>query len=217
MIEAESVHSTPPLNSSSIREANLSLEARAESVDSFSHQPGIGQPESQNLTSESGKSGKGLSRRLMLGGLVILPAALPAAVDAATDPIFAAIERHKQAAAVWDAAVDVRSNFNDLDMTDEQWEQLDELDDAVEDAWRPCEQAGIDLLNTEPTTHAGIVAAIAYIRIQILDDGTYMPHRMEFEFTPGSAGDAKETIAWIDAFLHTIARSTAALANGGAA
>jgi hypothetical protein len=183
---------------------------RAESVDSFSHQPGIGQPESPNLTSDSGKPVKGLSRRLMLGGLAMLPAALPTAA-AGVDPIFAAIERHKQTAAVWDAAVDVRSNFNDLHMTDEQWEQRGELDDAVEDAWRPCEQAGIDLVNTEPTTQAGIIAAIAYIRIQMLDDGIYMPHGMEFEFNPGNEGDAKETMAWIDAFLHTIARATAAL------
>ena len=129
----------------------------------------------------------------------------------AVDPIFAAIERHKQMAAVWGAAVDVRSNFSDLDMTDEQWEQRDELDDAVEDAWRPYEQAGIDLVNTEPTTQAGMIAAIAYIRIQMLDDGTYMPHRMEFEFNPGSEGDAKETIAWIDAFLETIASATVEL------
>jgi len=143
----------------------------------------------------------------------MLPAALPAAVEAAADPIYAAIERHKETAAVWDAAVNVRANINDLDMTDEQWEQCDELDDAVEDAWRPCEQAGIDLVNTEPTTQAGIVAAIAYIRIQMLDDGTYMPHRMEFEFNLGSEGDAKETMAWIDAFLHTIAHATAALAG----
>jgi hypothetical protein len=216
MIEADRVLSTPPLNSSSIHNANSPPEARAESVDSLAHQPATGQPESRNLTGESGKPAKGLSRRLMLGGLAILPAVLPA-VAAGPDPIFAAIDRHKQTAAVWDAAVDVRSNFNDLDMTDEQREQRDELDDAVEDAWRPCEQAGIDLVNTEPTTQAGIIAAIAYIRIQLLEDGIYMPHGMEFEFNPGNEGDAKETMAWIDAFLHTIARATATLANGGAA
>ena len=126
-------------------------------------------------------------------------AALPA------DPIYAAIERHKQTAAVWDAAVDVRSNFNDLHMTAEQREQRDELDDAVEDARAPCDQAGIDLVTAKPTTPAGIVAAIAYIRIQMRDDGTYMPHRMEFEYSPGSEGDSKQTMGWIDAFLETIA------------
>jgi hypothetical protein len=55
MIEADSVLSTPPLNSSSIQEASPPPEARAESLDSFSHQPAIRQPESRTLTSESVK------------------------------------------------------------------------------------------------------------------------------------------------------------------
>jgi hypothetical protein len=48
---------------------------RAESVDSFSHQPGIGQPERPTLASESGKPAKGMSRRAALAGLAALPAA----------------------------------------------------------------------------------------------------------------------------------------------
>jgi hypothetical protein len=51
MIESDSVLSTPPLNSSSIQNANPLLEARAESVDSFFHQPGIGQADTGKLTS----------------------------------------------------------------------------------------------------------------------------------------------------------------------
>ena len=50
MIEADRVLSTPPRNSSSIQAGNPPLEARADSVDSFSHQPGVGHPESQNLS-----------------------------------------------------------------------------------------------------------------------------------------------------------------------
>jgi hypothetical protein len=137
-------------------------------------------------------------------------AAMPAAVaggSAAVDPIYAAIERHKQTCTAWDAAVDVRSNFEDLDMTEEQREQRDELDDAVEDAWMPCRQAGLDLINTEPTTFAGIVAAIQYTRIQMRDDGTYMPHHLVLD----TGGDAQDTMGWIDAFLDTIANTAAAL------
>jgi hypothetical protein len=133
----------------------------------------------------------------------------------APDPIFAAIKRHKQTGAVWDAAVDVRSDFPDLDMTAEQREQRDELDEAVEEAWRPCEKAGIDMVTTAPTTPTGIVAAIAHVRAQMRDDGTYMPHRMKFEYSPGDAGDSKETMAWIDAFLDTIENAVVALAKGG--
>ena len=131
----------------------------------------------------------------------------------ADDPIYAAIERHKAACVPWDAAIDVRSNFNDLDMTAEQWEQRDELDNAVEDARKPLTDAGVDLVTTEPTTLAGITAAISYIRTQMRDDGTYMPFtaEVEFEYTEGCAGDSRETMGWIDAFLETIASAAAEL------
>jgi hypothetical protein len=143
-----------------------------------------------------------------------LAAAIPTAVLAAApavDPIYAAIERHKQTCVIWDAAVDVRSNFNDLTMTDEQREQRDELDDAVDDAWEPCEQASVDLITTEPTTRTGIITAIRYIQIQMRDDGTYMSQDVEFEYSEGSEGDSRAAMGWIDAFLDTIAAATAAL------
>ncbi len=92
MTKADRVLSTPPLNSSSIQSTNPPPEARAESVDSFSCQPAIGQPESGNLTSESGKPVKGLSRRHMLAGLAILPTSavgipITAAAAAASIPV----------------------------------------------------------------------------------------------------------------------------------
>jgi len=108
-------------------------------------------------------------RRLLTvvaGGAVA--AAIPAA-DAraepgnAADPIYAAIERHKQAAAVYDAATDVRARFNDINMNDEQRKQLAVLEDAADEAWDPREEAAIDLLNTKPTTLAGIVALCRYV------------------------------------------------------
>jgi hypothetical protein len=141
----------------------------------------------------------------LAAGGAALALAIPPALATADDPIYAAIERHKQTCIVWQAADAARSSFNDLHMTAQQREQRDELDEAVEDAWAPCEQAGIDLVTTKPTTPAGIVAAVAYIRIQMRDDGTYMPYRMEFEYSPGAEGDSKHTMGWIDAFLETIA------------
>ena len=57
------------------------------------------------------------------------------------------------------------------------------------------------MINTAPTTLAGIIAAIAYIRIQMRDDGDYMVHNLVLD----TGGDAQETIGWIDAFLDTIA------------
>jgi hypothetical protein len=138
----------------------------------------------------------------------VIPAAALTAAPAA-DPIFAAIERHKVAKIPWDAAIDVRADFLETatPRTDEQWERLGELDDAVDEAWGPCEQAGLDLINAPPTTLAGIVAAIQYIRTH----GTYMPHDVEFEYAEGYPGGSRETMGWIAAFMGTIADTTAAL------
>jgi hypothetical protein len=54
-------------------------------VDSFSHQPGIGQPGGRNIAGESRKPGDGLSRRLVLAG-VAPAAALPAAIAGPVAP-----------------------------------------------------------------------------------------------------------------------------------
>jgi hypothetical protein len=149
------------------------------------------------------------------GGAVA--AAIPARAypGHAADPIFAAIERHKQTAAVWDAAVGVRADFPESadPMTDAQWEERDRLDDAEEDAREPLAAAGVDLVTTAPTTHAGIIAAISYIRTQMRNDA-FMPWEVEFEFEfdEGCPGDA-QTLKWIDAFLNTIADAAAALAE----
>ena len=137
----------------------------------------------------------------------IATGAPPAAL--AVDPIYAAIERHKAAALIWDAAVNVRADFPDTvdPRTDEQQERLYELESAVDETWEPCEQASVDLINTAPTTLAGIIAAIQYIRVQMRDDGTYMVHRLLLD----TGGDAQETMGWIDAFLDTIADAAASL------
>jgi len=87
-----------------------------------------------------------------------------------------------------DTAVTVRSRFPDLHMNDEQQRQLKHLEEAVDDAWEPCEQAGIDLINTEPTTLAGIVVAIRYIQIQACNQGAFMPHGIVFESDRGRDG-----------------------------
>ena len=100
MIEADRVHSTPPLNSSLIQEATS---VPADSQDSFRMQPGIGQPESQTLTSESPKPAQGIGRRGLLIALAALPVALPAAAAAEPDPIFDVIEYHREVYAHMEA------------------------------------------------------------------------------------------------------------------
>jgi hypothetical protein len=98
-------------------------------------------------------------------------------------------------------------------MTDEQWEQRDDLDDAVEDARDILEKTGVDLISTAPTTLAGIVTAIRYMQRQMRDDGTFMPFDIKFDFDAGYEGDGGVVLAWIDVWLNTIADAVAAIAE----
>jgi hypothetical protein len=173
MTQADSVHSTPPTNTSPTRRNILGTIAGAGAV------------------------------------ALTLPPARAAALGA--DPIYAAIERHKAASAVWDAAITIRAKFQDA--SDESKEQADKLQEAADEAWGSCEQAAIDLINTEPTTLAGIVAAIRYCIRQMADDGTFMPHGIEYD----NGGDAQETMGWIDAWLDTLADAVAELDRAGKA
>ncbi|MCK1714019.1 MULTISPECIES: hypothetical protein [unclassified Bradyrhizobium] len=145
----------------------------------------------------------------MLGALAVLPIALPAAA-AVSDPVFAAIERHRAARVIWDGEVDVRSQFEDLAMTAEQRRQRDVLDDAVVDARDALDRTSVALINTSPTTFAGIAIAFQYLRRQMRDDGTYMPYDIEFKFEEGyEGGDGTVVFGWIDGWLKTIIEATA--------
>jgi hypothetical protein len=152
----------------------------------------------------------------MIGAMATVAAIATAAPATASlaepDPIFAAIERHRAAGIVWGAAVDVCADFPEFDITDEQRRQRNLLEDAADAAWEACDQAGIDLVTTAPTTPAGIIAAIRYVQIQIRDD-IYMPRSMPDQLSNGVKyeGDDPATLAWMDAYLDTIASATAAL------
>ena len=118
------------------------------------------------------------------GGAIALALPLAPAGAGAPDPIFAAIEHHRAAGIVWAAAVDVCADFPEFDITDEQRRQRNLLEDATDAAWEACDQAGIDLVTTAPTTPAGIIAAIRYVQIQIRDD-IYMPRSMPDQLSNG--------------------------------
>lgn len=89
-----------------------------------------------------------MNRRAFLNSSAIALAAaaasVPAAADAAeVDPVFAAIEHHRSTVAIVEA----------MDSTDAGWE--DALDVDL-DAW-------LTLVETEPTTLAGLVAFAAHV------------------------------------------------------
>jgi hypothetical protein len=57
-------------------------------------------------------------------------------------------------------------------MNDERRTQLAVLEGAVDDAWDRLEDAGITLVNTDPTTLAGIVALCRYVEPLLNESGT---------------------------------------------
>jgi hypothetical protein len=97
------------------------------------------------------------------------------ATAADVDPIFAAIEKHKAVTVPYDAAWKARGCFNDFKMMDEDKRQLRKLNDAIDEAGLPMEQAACELIDTAPTTLAGVVAAIRIIQACYRDDGEHVP------------------------------------------
>jgi hypothetical protein len=110
------------------------------------------------------------------GGAVA--AAIPSATltaAAAVDPIYAAIERHRDLAKRFDAAWKARGCCKDFGtLTEAEKARVQELNDATDAAGLPLEAAAMDLFDTVPTTLAGIITALFYMRIQHRNDGEHM-------------------------------------------
>jgi hypothetical protein len=180
---------------------------RAESVDSFFPQPRVGQPERTNLTSESRKAVGGLSRRNMLAGLAVLPAAVPAslpAIAAAPDPVVALIAAkravdvaHLHAIEAQDEA-EIRTGF----YSDATWEARDRCADACD----VVNAADWKLATTPPTTLAGIAAVLRFAN-QIEDEGNEWPDTD----TTGREGWHYQLRATMAQAIETIIRQKAVL------
>jgi hypothetical protein len=131
-----------------------------------------------------------------------IAAALPA------DPIYAAIERHKDLAKALDAVWKPRAHCKDFGtLTPEEQAHVLKLNDAVDEAHLPLEAAAMDLFNTHPTTLTGIITALFYMRIQHRNDGEYMIQGwLEDE-------DGERYIDWRDAWLETLIQAVLQLDN----
>jgi hypothetical protein len=159
MIQAESVHSTPPTNTSATepQSSRRGFLVQAAGVAAGGAALGVGLP------------------------LPSSPARTAQSSDAEADPIFAAIEAHRAAIAAHDQAVGIENSLEES-LPDEQrqsrmkvWEKtIVETDDpswiaAVQTRWEASESMddlAINLLNTEPTTVAGIEALLRYFADQ---------------------------------------------------
>jgi hypothetical protein len=169
MTQADSVHSTPPTNTSA-------------------NQP------------RSSRRGFLVQAAGVAAASAALGAGLPLPAPAATpDPLFAAIERHKDLAKAYDEAWKLRGRCEDFGtLTEEEKARVSELNDLTDAAGLPLGAAAMDLFNTHPTTSAGIITALFYTRIQHRNDGEHMVQGwMEDE-------DGERYIDWRDAWLETL-------------
>ena len=108
------------------------------------------------------------------------------------DPIHAAIDRHRDAARLWRAAVNIRdASYLDAPNEMDDLERQARLDAAVANARLPTIDAGLDLVGTEPTTVEGIMAGLEYARDLLLDGGHTMPQAIDWlGLLVGSLADA---------------------------
>jgi hypothetical protein len=136
-------------------------------------------------------------------GGAALGAGLPLPAPAATpDPVCAAIKRHQGLAKAYDEAWKLRGRCEDFGaLTEEEKARVSELNDLTDAAGLPLEAAAMDLFNTHPTTRAGIIDALFYMRIQHRNDGEHMIQGwLEDE-------DGERYIDWRDAWLETLTQA----------
>jgi hypothetical protein len=126
----------------------------------FPINPASGQPESANLTGESGKPANGLSRRHMLAGVAVLSATGMPADASNPDPILAAIEAYRCAHAARGRACDVLAETETRFGFDS--EEADAAFEAGGPACHASYEAAWALASTRPTTLVGIAAVLHF-------------------------------------------------------
>lgn len=154
MTQADSVHSTPPTNTSATSRRGFLVQAAAVAAGGA-----------------------------VVGAALPLPAppADAQSSDAGTDPILAAIEAHQRAVAAHEEAVGIEMALEQSLPKDQRrsvinvWEEkIVESDDprwiaalrALREASNSMDDLAIDLLNIKPTTVAGIEALLGYFADQ---------------------------------------------------
>jgi hypothetical protein len=182
---------------------------RAESVDSFSLQPDIGQRERECRLSESREPPAGLSRRFVLAGVASAAAlpiagALPTTAEAAADPAFALIAEKRAAGTAYDSALDVLTEAENRYGVGSA-----EAEDVYERVvGPPCDRAydaSWQLATTRPTTLAGVAAVLRFVN-EIEDGGMEWP-----------ATDTVGTGGWHYPMRATMAAAIEAIIHEGVA
>jgi hypothetical protein len=95
------------------------------------------------------------------GASVVSVGSLVAAAPA--DPIYEVIERHRKAVLAHTESVDIKCAFEEIGMQGEKLKEYKRLGALADAAYDAMEDVGLDLINTRPTTVAGILALCQYI------------------------------------------------------
>jgi hypothetical protein len=130
------------------------------------------------------------------------PNDVPHAVTMPTgpDPIYEMIERQQKAALAHTEAVHIKCAFEEHGMQGEKLAEYKRLDALADAAWGVMDDAGHDLINTLPTTLAGILALCRYIEpIFAEDDQPDLPEYLTYD---------DDTTAYpAEAFAYVIGKS----------
>jgi hypothetical protein len=116
------------------------------------------------------------------------------------DPIYAVIEAHRKAAREHIAALDIHCAFEECGMQGEKLQEYERLVALTDVAWVAMADAGCTLVNTKPTTLAGILALCRYIEPLLGEiDQPDLPEYIDYD---------DDTQAYIpEAFAYVIGRA----------
>jgi hypothetical protein len=140
------------------------------------------------------------SRRSILGAIAgsaaaagsiagIAPAIAAALPD---DPIFAVIEAHRKACTEHHEAVHIHMAFEEIGMEGEKLEKYNSLVAETDATYDRLDDVGCDLINTQPTSLAGILALCRYINPLFEEEDspdlpTYISYDDDTTATPAEA------------------------------
>src|ERR1700674_6703 len=118
------------------------------------------------------------SKRSILGAIAgsaaaaasVAALALPTAKASEADPIYEVIERHRRACIEHTEAIDTHMDFEEVGMTGAKLEKYNSLVAETDAAYDRLDDVGCDLINTKPTTLAGIFALCQYIKPLLAED-----------------------------------------------
>jgi hypothetical protein len=114
------------------------------------------------------------------GGIAGLSPGIAAAP--AVDPIYAVIETHRKACTEHNEAVHIHMAFEEVGMTGEKLEKYNSLVAETDATYDRLDDVGCDLINTRPTTLAGILALCRYVKPFFGEsDPDELPHHILFD------------------------------------